>query len=169
MTWWPQSLAWRVTLALAVAGGGVAVLAVSVAEADANHEPPPHRAPPPAGPTGLGFVLAPVRGSVLLAAGFSAIAPQTAPVIQVLADGSLALRRPAPLASVPGGATAGTGDAAIVLPGRSLRGLDPAVRAALLDIIGQLVDVRPVPPGRIRAVDVECAPKDLERLLRWVR
>ena len=168
MTWWPQSLAWRVTLALALAGGGVAMLAVSVAEAEANHEPPKRRELP-AGPTGLGFVLAPVRGSVLLAAGLSAVAPQAAPVIQVLADGSLALRRPAPLASVPGGVMAGGGDAAIVLPGRSLRGLDPAVRAALLDMIGQLVSVRPVPPGRIRAVDVECRPGELAALLSWVR
>lgn len=168
MTWWPQSLAWRVTLALAAAGGGVAVLAVSVGEAEAKTAPPKRREEPP-GPKGLGFVLAPVRGSVLLAAGFSAIAPQTAPVIQVLADGSLALRRPAPLASVPGGVTAGAGDAAIVLPGRSLRGLEPAVRAALLDMIGQLVDTRPVPPGRIRAVDVECRPAELAALLSWVR
>jgi hypothetical protein len=117
---------------------------------------------------GLGFLLAPVHGSVLLASRAEAFAPDVAPIVQVLADGSLALRRPAPRAQRPEQTSSPDTDAGILLPARSLQGLGPDARAALLDVIGQLVAERPVPSARVRAVDV-AAVADLDGLLSWVR
>jgi sugar/nucleoside kinase (ribokinase family) len=66
----------------------------------------------------------------------------------------------------PGGAE--HGDAGVLLPERSLAQIGPAARAAVLDLIGQLVAVRPVPPDRVQVVDVVAAGDELVPLLQWV-
>lgn len=168
MTWWPQSLAGRLLLAFVVAAAGIAVLAVTVREQDqaraaSRRASAPLPAPPP---PSNGFTLAPCGGRVLLATRIDALAPEVAPVVQVFADGSAALRRPGPLALVPGGAAAT--DAAVLLPERSLARLGPAARAALLDQIGLLLAVRPVPVERVPLVDVQGSERDLALLLGWL-
>ncbi len=166
MTWLPRSLAGRLLVAFVAAAVGIAVLAISVRERDQARAARPRAAAAPVPPPVLGITLAPCRGRVLLASRIEALPPGAAPVVQVFADGSGALRRPAPLAMSPGGADGG--DAAVVLPAASLAQLGPAARAAVLDLVGQLVTVRPVPPGRVLLVDVVAAGAELEPLLRWV-
>ncbi|MBL8729222.1 MAG: hypothetical protein JNM25_12365 [Planctomycetes bacterium] len=168
MNWLPQSLAGRLLVAFVVAAAGIAVLAVSVRERDqaraAHRRAAAAPAPPP--PPALGIALAPCGGRVLLASRIEAVPPGVAPVVEVFADGSAALRRPGPLALAPGGGD--DRDAAVLLPRGSLAELSPAARAAVLDLVGQLVAGRPVPPARIRLVDVGSAGAELGRLLQWV-
>lgn len=166
----PQSIVWRVLLALLGAAVAVVALDLAIRRQDAKaavvttERPGGPPVPPPPG-----CPVAVVGGEILLACRASSIEPAVAPVVQVLADGSVALRRPAPLATGPtGDATTAVRRAAIVLPGPSFSQLDPAARGALVGLFGQLVDVRPVPASRFRAVDFALASGELEALLAWV-
>ena len=112
--------------------------------------------------------LQPVRGPILFAHGMERLDARVAPVVHVLADGAVVLRRPAPLARTPNGSAEVELGAAVLLPRSSLAGLDPRARAALAEVLGQLSAERPVPSGRFRAVDLNLPLADLERLLGWV-
>lgn len=163
----PQSLGARLLLAFVAAAVGVAVLAWSVRDRGAVRAAERRAAAPlPPPPPTLGVALAPCGGTVLLASQRSAVPPDAAPVVELFLDGSAVVRRPAPLATTPAGG--GGDDAAILLPQRDLSTLPPAVRAALLDLLGQLVAGRPVPPARLRLVDVAVPEVELVQLLRWV-
>ena len=166
---WPHGLAGRIALALAVAGLGIAGLALLVQEPAPAAASAPARSVAPV-PRGLGFLLAPCGGPVWLVARASSVAPDQSPVLQVFADGSVALRRPGALALRPGPAGGGpaAAAAAIVLPGPSLSELGAGARGALLDLIGQLVEVRPVPLERVRTGDFGVPPAELAALLQWV-
>lgn len=175
MRFLPRSLGLRVGLALAVAVVGVVLLDATVRKRDASAAAKAPALASVAAGTGAeretrpGVRVLPVGGTVLLACRVESIEPSVAPVVQVLADGSLALRRPAPLATGPAGDPSAAGRrAAIVLPGPALRRLDPAARGALAELVGQLVAVRPVPVGRFVAVDFPLVVGDLEALLAWI-
>lgn len=166
----PQAIAWRVLLALL--GAAVAVVALDrvIRRQDAKAAVAPVERPgkPPVPPPPA-LQVAAVGGEVLLACRVASIEPSVAPVVQVLADGSVALRRPTPLATGPAGdPMAAVRRAAIVVPGPSFAALDPTARGTLVELFGQLVDVRPVPPDRFRAVDFALAKGELEALLAWV-
>jgi hypothetical protein len=170
---WPRSLGVRIAGALVFAVGAVLALSLAVSAggrpalsspavvvvpfaADLAHEAPRVAVP---------FV----GGPILLALRPSSLEPAVAPVVQLLADGGMALRRPAPRAQGPSGAAETTVDgAAIVLPGAGLAGLDPRARSALVELVGQLVRERPVPAARFRTVDFALPVAELERLLQWV-
>ncbi len=168
MKWVPQSLGGRLLLAFVTAAVAIAVLAITVRQRDAvraavrRADALPLLPPPPA----LGLQLAPCGGHVLLASRIEAVPPDVAPVVQLFTDGTAVLRRPAPLALSPQGPT--DGDAALLLPDRSLCRLAPAARAALLDLIGQLLRQRPVPTDRVVVGDLVAAPGALAPLLQWV-
>lgn len=128
--------------------------------------------PVPAPPTpaeALRLPLSPIPGQVWLATRLEAVAPDVAPVVQVLSDGSLALRRAAPLAADPTDRGHGrAGAAAVLLPAGRLAALNAAQRGALLELVGGWLDERPVPSARLRLVDVSAAPGELDLLLAWV-
>lgn len=137
-------------------------------------EPAPPAATPAPAPAAVPMVdpallrLQPVRGPILFAHQLERLDARVAPVVQVLADGAVVLRRPAPLARTPDGRAEGELGAAVLLPRTSLAGLDPRARAALAEVLGQLSAERPVPAARFRAVDLNLPFADLERLLGWV-
>ncbi|MBL9079361.1 MAG: hypothetical protein JNL08_17805 [Planctomycetes bacterium] len=169
MKWLPDSLSGRLLLAFVGAAAAIAVLAISVRQRDAVRAAERRATVPAAEPAApvLAVVVAPVRGNVRLAQRFAALAPDVAPVVQVFADGTAAVRRPAPLPRSPGGAVV-TGDAGIVLPAPSLAALTPAARGTVVELIGRLVGSRPVPVERVRAVDLSPADAELVALLQWV-
>lgn len=129
-------------------------------------------APVPSLPTpaeALRLPLAPVPGQVWLATRLEAVAPDVAPVVQVLPDGSLALRRASPLATGPADRGHGrAGAVAVLLPQSRLAALDAGQRGALLELVGAWLDERPIPTARLRLVDVAAEPAELAQLLLWV-
>jgi hypothetical protein len=167
VTWLPQSLGLRLALAGTVAAVTISGLSLWVRARDvtqrlARHAGVSGPVQPPARPW-----LVACGGRVLLASRLAALPPATAPVLQVFADGSVALRRPAALPRAPAGQQA-PGDAGILLPTAFLAELGPAARAALLDLIGGLVAERPVTAARVVPIDVEPASPGLGPLLQWV-
>lgn len=163
----PRSLGVRIVMALAAAVAGIVGLSFCVERADAAaRDTAPSLVPAVVDVPRITFSLAPCGGSILLASRTDAIAPGIAPLIQVFADGSVALRRPSPLAHEPGATT--IGDAAIVLPAPLPR-LDASARGALLELVGRLVGERPLPLARLRLVDIAASERDLAVLADWVR
>lgn len=171
MTAWPRHLVPRVLLA-----GGAAAMAVWGLQALVQAEDRRVHASMTPSPTSLspsplaslGLRLRPVAGTVHVAMRLEAIAPDVAPVVQVLADGSLALRRPPPLAQQPLASPGGAGGAvAVLVTAPTLAALDAAQRSTLLDLLATWIDERPVPPARLRLVDVTWTAADLGRLLAW--
>ncbi len=166
-----RSLVLRLVAAGGVAVVAIAVLAVTVERRDAaaarRADTRRRVAAVDAAPPRPGFVLPAIRGRVLLAVRSDSIAPGVAPVVQILADGSAAVRRPAPLpiGPLPGGN--GSGEVAILLPAGTLGHLGPAARGTLVELIGQLLPVRPVPSDRVQAVDFAVAAGELSALLAW--
>lgn len=127
--------------------------------------------PKPEHAVAVGFELRPLVGALAVGARLSALPRDVAPVIEVFEDGSLALRRPRPLAAGPGAAASGGPDglgAGVVLPGRSLDELTPQARGALGGLLVRWFPGRPVPISRIRPVGFEAAEQDLARLLAWL-
>ncbi|HEB54555.1 MAG TPA: hypothetical protein ENI87_14990 [bacterium] len=192
MRLWPESLVARLGVALALALAAVALLAVLVAKFDS----PPEvvlrgreagRADGAraerveveivddgcavVAPAAFSFFVRPIVGTVLVAHRLRALPPDVAPVVEVLADGSAVLRRPAPLAQAPGGAAVVSRDghgAGLVLPAADLAELPPAVRGTVLELLRRWLRERPVPPARLQAADVLMRPRDLRALLRWL-
>lgn len=165
-------LAWRLAAAVAVAGGALAALhhvvrAEEVAEAAAARAlAAQQRAEAEPGPVErLGFPVHASDAPIHVAVGLSALAPDVAPVLAVLDDGSLALRRPPrPFA----GPLAGAAPAGILVPSTPLAQWSPAARAAFTAAVGALAAARPVPAGQVRIADASMAPTELRALLSWV-
>lgn len=149
---------------MAIAGSSIVVLTVVVTAHDANVRAQERDAVVTA-PRGFGFELAPVAGTVLLVADAAAVASHPGPVVEVVADGSLLLRRPMPSGAASPGNAPG---AAIVLPARSIAAIGPEARAALVALVGRLVDVRPVPAGRVRAEGLDADGVAVATLVQWV-
>ncbi|MBL8748527.1 MAG: hypothetical protein JNK78_05155 [Planctomycetes bacterium] len=156
-------MAAQIALAMAVAGSSIAVLTVVMTAHDESVRAKERNAVA-AAPRGFGFELAPVTGTVLLVADAAAVAAHPGPVVEVSADGSLALRR----APAPGAGSGVSTSAAIVLPAHSLAAMGPEARAAVVALVGRLVDVRPVPPGRVRAEGLDADGGAVTALLQWV-
>jgi hypothetical protein len=168
-----RTLALRLLAAAAVATGGLFALhravsadaAATTAAAAAQAEQRRREvAPDPV--EQLGFPLPPSSSPILVASGLQALAPDAAPVVEVLGDGSLALRRPA---TPFGGPLAPRRAAAIVVPKGPLAGWTPAARSAFTAAVGALAAERPVPAGQVTVVDVPIAGAELAALLTWVR
>jgi hypothetical protein len=170
--WWWQSLAGRLAIALLLATLAIAALWWVVAAPAAAAAPralPPAVAPVttlgPAKPEqALGFRLAPSPAGVLLASRLQALAPDVAPVVEVFADGAMALRRPPPAATGP---TRQQRPAGLLLPGQRLFDLSPAARASAVALLADLRPERPVAAAAVMVVDLLDAPT-LPSLLGWV-
>lgn len=191
----PSNLYARLALALVFAALVLVVLAVSVEAFDGDPKPtlraqpeeahtvgaarsPGRRAPAfefdlllPRHTETLGFELAPLVGTLAVSPRASAFAPDVAPVVEVLADGSLALRRPKPLASGPTAAPRRSREghgAGLVLPGEHLDELSAEARGALCGLLLRWFPDRPVPRHRLRPVGFRLSDEQLDRLLRWL-
>ncbi|MFN3240923.1 MAG: hypothetical protein ACE37K_05350 [Planctomycetota bacterium] len=119
----------------------------------------------------LGFELGPLAGTLAVAARASALPPDIAPVVEVLGDGTLALRRPRPLAEGPAAAAPRSRDghgAGLVLPAERLDALTPQARGALGGLLLRWFPQRPFPRARLRPVGFELSTAELERLVRWL-
>ena len=161
----------RLGAAIALAALGVVLLQSYVEGADRRQkaaQEPSAPAPMPSPLAPLGVPLRPVAGAVHVASRLEAVAPDIAPVLQVLADGTVALRRaqPPPAGPLVGGAGPG-GGVAVLLPASALRRLDAPQRGALLAIVGAWIDERPVPPQRLLFADVQVEAGELAELLSW--
>lgn len=168
-----QTLARRLLAALVVAGAGlyalhrIATADAAAAAAATAAQAAQRRADATPDPVAqLGFPLPCSSAPILVASGAQALAPDTAPVVEVLRDGTLALRRPA---AAPAGPLASPRAAAILVPDGGLAAWTPAARGALTALIGALAAERPVPGGQVRVVDAPIAPAELAALLTWVR
>lgn len=114
--------------------------------------------------------LRPCRGTILCAHREASLAPDIAPVVEILASGELILRRPEPLASgpLPGARVSGSGHGAgIVLPTHDLEMLTPAARGALIALLRRWCPERPIPAAKLRSSDVRMPAAPLRRLLSW--
>ncbi len=174
MSLWPRSLVWRLGGALLVAIAGVAALNHAV-QAEASAGKPRARLQDPVAAAPVEEFRVPrlavpfVGGPILLALRPGSLEPTVAPVVQVLGDGGVALRRPMPRAEGPRPLDRSLErGAAIVLPGPVFADYDARARASFLELVGQLVAERPVSPSRFRTVDFALPVADLERLLRWL-
>jgi hypothetical protein len=117
----------------------------------------------------LAFRLVPHRGTVLLARSPDGFAPAVAPVLEVLADGALAVRRTPPLGpSPPPDLEIAVGEVGVVVPGGAMATWTPRARATLAELLGSWIDVRPAPTARVRVVDAPIAERELAMLLAWV-
>lgn len=168
-----RTLAWRLAVAVVLAGAALAGLwwwttandaAAAAAAAAVAEQRRVETAPGPI--ERLGYPLAASTAPIHVAASLAAVAPDVAPVIEVLADGSLALRRaPGPAA----GPLAGPRPAAVLVPRSPLAAWTPAARAAFAAAVGALSADRPVPAGQVRIADAPIAAAELAALLTWVR
>jgi hypothetical protein len=166
------SLPWfRISAAIGLAALGVVVLHSYVEGADRRHKAAQEPSTPSSSPSPLaqlGVPLRPVAGAVHVASRLEAVAPDIAPVLQVLADGSVALRRALPPPTSPQAGAAGPrGAVAVLVPAAALRRLDGPQRGALLAVVGAWIDERPVPPQRLVFPDVQVEAGELAELLSW--
>lgn len=161
----------RLGAAIVLAAVGVVALHSYVEGADRRHKAahePSISAPSPSPLAQLGVPLRPVGGPVHVASRLEAVAPDIAPVLQVLADGTVALRRALPPPTSPQAGAAGPrGAVAVLVPAVALRRLDGSQRGALLAIVGAWIDERPVPPQRLVFTDVQVEAGELAELLSW--
>ncbi|MCA8967181.1 MAG: hypothetical protein KDC48_20040 [Planctomycetes bacterium] len=169
MKLWPEALAGRLFLALALAACAIAALAQLVSERDAVAAAVarPKAAPQPR-PVRQIVPVPAVAGRILLSSSPQIVPAEPAPVVQLLADGTEVLRRAPPLPEGPQAAALLPGEAVIVLPAATLGQLTPEARGALVELIGRLVRERPVPATRFATLDFRMPVADLERLLAWV-
>lgn len=175
MSAWHDGLGPR--LAIASCAAVLAILAlqrgVDAYERDAIAARIPHEKPPPSALASLGERVVPAPGVVALASRIEAIAPDTAPVYQVLADGTLSLRR-APAAagapSAPGAANAAAEAprTAIVVPQTPFARWSPAARGAFVELLAALLPARPLPRERVVLVDAPLSERDLQTVLAWL-
>jgi hypothetical protein len=196
---WPQSLLPRLAIALGLAVGMILLLSILVERHDAGTrsnrrqrlssaasksvgEQQPQTvasdaalAPPSPstwlGTATLGFELESTAGTIMVVQRESALPPDIAPVVEILATGELVLRRPVPLAKSPGqqGQLSRDGHGAgVVLPVASLESLTPSVRVALLGLLRRWLRERPVPSDRLRSSDLKWSPETMRQLLSWM-
>ncbi|MGE3171233.1 MAG: hypothetical protein AB7O97_01325 [Planctomycetota bacterium] len=176
----PRSTAGRMALAAVVALAAIAALELLLRGRDAavlaaRRDPAPWRpdgdreapdvapdAADPRAPSARGL-----RADRVVLCADPATARDAAACYQLLADGSVAVRRPPPLPAVPGRQRLAA--VAVALPAGSLTALSPQQRAGLLDLLGTLVAERPVPPDRVVLAGLGGARADLTALLGWVR
>lgn|GEM_PF-2624365 len=119
----------------------------------------------------LGCEVTPLVGTLAVSAVASSLPSDVAPVIEVLSDGSLALRRPVPLASGPAAGPPPSKDghgAGLILPGVSLSDLSPEARGALCGLLLRWFPQRPLPSARLRPYGYRLRAGDLARLLPWL-
>ena len=119
----------------------------------------------------LGFRLRPTRGTILLAKNGVPLASDIAPVVEILANGELVLRRPMPLVVDPQGSSILSRDghgAGVVLPVANLDALSPRARGALIWLIQEWLVERPVSPAKFAVNDLQMNRLALRRLLSWV-
>jgi len=119
----------------------------------------------------LGFRLRATEGTIMLTHRESALAPDIAPVVEILSTGEVVLRRPMRIAAGPGQAPPISGQghgAGVILPVANLDLLSPAARAALIGLLQLWLTERPVLPARLAFSDLLMAPGALLRLLSWV-
>lgn len=200
MSIWPQSLLLRLVIALGMAVGLILLLSILVERHDAGtrsnrrqrvssasreksvgEQDPQTLAPdaalaPPSpstwvGATTLGFELESTAGTIMVVQRASALPPDIAPVVEILATGELVLRRPVPLAKSPGqqGKLSRDGHGAgVVLPVANLESLTPSGRVALVGLLRQWLRERPVPLDRLRSSDLKWSPETVRQLLSWM-
>jgi hypothetical protein len=163
---WPDGLAARITIALLVAVGLIIALDFWVAHADAAEQPPrpvvPGFGPEPRALARLG----PPARAVVLCSDNDIVPVEAAPVLAVLGNGELVVRRPPPLARGPGPVVPDL--AALVLPRRELATLDPAQRAAVVDALGRLCGAG-AGPEAVRTIGIAASRDEIAALLRWIR
>ena len=119
----------------------------------------------------LGFRLRPTLGTILLVESGAAMASDIAPVVEILANGELVLRRSLPVAVDPQDSPVLSRDghgAAVVLPVANLDGLSPRARGALIWLIQEWLVERPVLPAKFAVNDLQINQLALRRLLSWV-
>jgi hypothetical protein len=119
----------------------------------------------------LGFRLQATRGTIMLAHRESSLAPDIVPVVEILANGKVVLRRPMPIAVGPGqdAPLSGQGHGGgVILPVMNLELLTPEARAALIGLLQLWVTERPVLPTKLSANDLRLVPEAVRRLLSWV-
>jgi hypothetical protein len=156
---------WRLVLACSLAILAIGALELWLRRAN------PARAPA-AGPAGAAVPL-PVlppglragSATIGLFADVRTVPAAAGPVVQILADGTIALRRGAPPARGP---RAPASHPAVVLPTDRLAALSPSQRLALLELLGALWSGRPVPPERCELVGVAAREGEVAQLLSWV-
>ena len=191
---WQDGLFRRLLLALVVAGVALVVLAFAVEALDRGPAPTKRAGGGAAGSPGravgrdgepvfvfqpvepvfepaLGFEPQALRGVLAIGPRAGSLPSDVAPVVEVLQDGSLAVRRPPPLAAGPATRQAASRDgygAGLVLPSGGLDGLSPAARAAFCGLLARWFPGRPVPSDRLRALGFRMPRADLERLLGWL-
>ena len=182
----------RLLIALVCAGAAIAGLAWAVEAFEAGPKPTlraqpdapgsargdgaptdaaPFELPEPGVGDQLGVEVAALVGSLAVSDRLSAVPPDVAPVVEVLPDGALALRRGVPLAAAPGASRALSRDgygACVVLPGSRLAELTPAARGALCDLLMQWFPERPVPVSRLRSLGARISGQEWGRLLAWL-
>lgn len=174
MTWWPRSLAGRVAAALVLSGAAILALQLGVDRRDERQRPArgmgatAERAQAVSPLQALGFALRPSAVPVLVATRLQALAPDVAPVVEVLADGNVALRRPGRVPQAPTADGAAAGQAGILLPVSDLALLQAGARGTLVELLAALVTERPVPFDRVRLVDVRAGGTGLGPVLAWV-
>jgi hypothetical protein len=104
---------------------------------------------------------------VWLCAAFDSVPPLVAPVVQILRDGSFAVRKAAPVATLPGPRTVAA--IALLLPVKALPDLTAIQRAALLDQLSAIFTARPIASGQVQCAGLAGESADLAALLSWVR
>lgn len=154
----------RVALAVLFAAGAVLVLDRVVRRTEAAAAAPAAAVELPAEPPTLRLLGRAAR-TVVLCASAEDVPPSAAPVLQVLAEGTVLLRRAAPRAEGPGGAAPGL--AALIVPAARLAELTPRQRSGVLQVLDRVL-IPGADPQRLAVRGVDAAPGDLAALLRWI-
>ena len=119
----------------------------------------------------LGFRLRPTPGTILLVKPGAPLASDIAPVVEILANGELVLRRSLPVAVDPQDSPILSRDghgAGVVLPVANLAALSPRARGALIWLIQEWLVERPVSPAKFVGNGLQMNRLELRRLLSWV-
>ncbi|MGC6487011.1 MAG: hypothetical protein ACON4Z_05170 [Planctomycetota bacterium] len=185
-----EGLGRRLLLAAVVAAAGIGGLAWAVEELEAGPKPT-LRAQPDAAPGDrsgepsaatyepsmpafagqLGFELTALKGRLAVCDSVRAAPADVAPVVEVLPDGTLALRRGVPLAADPGPERPTSADgfgAAVVLSSGGLAALTPEARGALCGLLMRWFPERPVSRRRLQALGFRPDEEAWGRLLAWL-
>lgn len=156
----------RILLAVLAAAILIVLLQVSLGGDVVDAAEAPLQEPPPAS-TRLPDHLRRRASHLFLVEEISLLPESTAPVVEILEDGDLAFRRPAPM---PDGPLGGPWPAAgIVLPRGSLTDLTPVQRVAFLDLCAGFSGGRSLPPERVEGLGFSYSDEELRRLLYWLR